>query len=410
MVDGASRFGAFRRVTLPLVAPGLVATGVFAFIQAWNEFIFALVIMQRPGSKTLPVWLQEFNEGARGTDWGGVMAGSTLMAIPVIVFFLHRPAQGDGGSHGRGGEGVTVVGHVTGAVPANVAWRRSASTSVRPAPASRRSTHRTDCRHARRSPRRAGRRRWWTPSPGSSTSARRFASRRSRDRGVVVAVGHPRPRRRRRRLGAKRAQPRHRRPTPFGDDLASRHRLAGARRERRQRRRARRRRRSRRDTSVEPRLPQHRHRAGGRPRARRPDPPRLDRHGRRGRSRPCPRPRPAVLMRPARVRRDCSARAGRSPSAGARPAPAALWDAADGRRSGGGRRARRSRRCDLLDDSARRADARRRRRRARWRGRRARCLLLDASSCDAGSRSRREASPLLADARPRGPRPTGTRR
>ena len=88
MVDGASRFGAFRRVTLPLVAPGLVATGVFALIQAWNEFIFALVIMQRPGSKTLPVWLQEFNEGARGTDWGGVMAGSTLMAIPVIVFFL----------------------------------------------------------------------------------------------------------------------------------------------------------------------------------------------------------------------------------------------------------------------------------------------------------------------------------
>jgi N,N'-diacetylchitobiose transport system permease protein len=88
MVDGASRIGAFRRVTLPLVAPGLVATGVFALIQAWNEFIFALVIMQRPGSKTLPVWLQEFNEGARGTDWGGVMAGSTLMAIPVIVFFL----------------------------------------------------------------------------------------------------------------------------------------------------------------------------------------------------------------------------------------------------------------------------------------------------------------------------------
>ena len=48
MVDGASRFGAFLRVTLPLVAPGLVATGVFAFIQAWNEFIFALVIMNRP--------------------------------------------------------------------------------------------------------------------------------------------------------------------------------------------------------------------------------------------------------------------------------------------------------------------------------------------------------------------------
>jgi N,N'-diacetylchitobiose transport system permease protein len=88
MVDGSTRFRAFMTITLPLVAPGLVATGVFAFIQAWNEFIFALVIMSKPDKQTLPVWLQAFNEGAKGTDWGGVMAGSTLMAIPVVVFFL----------------------------------------------------------------------------------------------------------------------------------------------------------------------------------------------------------------------------------------------------------------------------------------------------------------------------------
>jgi N,N'-diacetylchitobiose transport system permease protein len=87
-VDGASRMGAFWRITFPLVAPGLVATGIFAFIQAWNEFIFALVVMNKPEKQTAPVWLQAFNEGARGTDWGGVMAGSTLMALPVIVFFL----------------------------------------------------------------------------------------------------------------------------------------------------------------------------------------------------------------------------------------------------------------------------------------------------------------------------------
>jgi N,N'-diacetylchitobiose transport system permease protein len=87
-VDGASRFGAFMRVTLPLVAPGLVATGIFAFILAWNEFIFALVIMNRPQTQTMPVWLQAFNEGARGTDWGGVMAASTVMAVPVVIFFL----------------------------------------------------------------------------------------------------------------------------------------------------------------------------------------------------------------------------------------------------------------------------------------------------------------------------------
>ena len=96
-VDGASRLGAFTRVTLPLVAPGLVATGIFAFILAWNEFIFALVIMNRPETQTMPVWLQAFNEGARGTDWGGVMAGSTVMAVPVVIFFLlvqHRVSSG----------------------------------------------------------------------------------------------------------------------------------------------------------------------------------------------------------------------------------------------------------------------------------------------------------------------------
>jgi N,N'-diacetylchitobiose transport system permease protein len=88
MMDGCTRFQAFRKITLPLVAPGLVATSVFALIQAWNEFIFSLVILNRPEYQTLPVWLQSFNEGARGTDWGGVMAGSTIIAIPVIVFFL----------------------------------------------------------------------------------------------------------------------------------------------------------------------------------------------------------------------------------------------------------------------------------------------------------------------------------
>jgi len=97
LVDGCGRLRAFWSVTFPLIAPGLVATGVFSLIQAWNEFVFALVVMNRPDHQTLPVWLQTFNEGARGTDWGGVMAGSTLMAAPVVVFFLlvqGRMAQG----------------------------------------------------------------------------------------------------------------------------------------------------------------------------------------------------------------------------------------------------------------------------------------------------------------------------
>ena len=88
MIDGCSRTRAFFAVTFPLMAPGLVATGVFAFIQAWNEFVTALVLMNRPENLTLPVWLRSFRQVNSGIDWGAIMAGSTLMTIPVIVFFL----------------------------------------------------------------------------------------------------------------------------------------------------------------------------------------------------------------------------------------------------------------------------------------------------------------------------------
>jgi N,N'-diacetylchitobiose transport system permease protein len=88
MTDGCSRTQAFFRVTFPLLAPGLVATGVFGFIQAWNEFTLALVVMTREDHRTLPLWLTTFTDINRGTDWGGIMAGSTLIAVPVIVFFL----------------------------------------------------------------------------------------------------------------------------------------------------------------------------------------------------------------------------------------------------------------------------------------------------------------------------------
>jgi N,N'-diacetylchitobiose transport system permease protein len=88
MVDGSTRVGAFVRILLPLVAPGLVATAVFAFIQAWNEFIFAYILLTDAQKQTLTVWLAGFYGTARGTDWGGLMAASTLTAIPVVIFFL----------------------------------------------------------------------------------------------------------------------------------------------------------------------------------------------------------------------------------------------------------------------------------------------------------------------------------
>ncbi len=90
MVDGLSRTGAFMRITFPLLAPGLVASGVYAFLQAWNEFTVALVLLPSEARHTLPLWLRGFIQASatRETDWGQVMAASTLVAVPIIIFFL----------------------------------------------------------------------------------------------------------------------------------------------------------------------------------------------------------------------------------------------------------------------------------------------------------------------------------
>ena len=88
MVDGSTRLGAFVRILLPLVAPGLVATSVFAFITTWNEYIFARILLNDQAKQTLTVWLSYFLGTSRHQDWGALMAGSTLTAIPVVIFFL----------------------------------------------------------------------------------------------------------------------------------------------------------------------------------------------------------------------------------------------------------------------------------------------------------------------------------
>ncbi len=88
MVDGSTRLGAFVRILLPLVAPGLVATSVFAFITTWNEYIFARILLNDQAKQTLTVWLSYFLGTSRNTDWGALMAGSTLTAIPAVIFFL----------------------------------------------------------------------------------------------------------------------------------------------------------------------------------------------------------------------------------------------------------------------------------------------------------------------------------
>ncbi|MFI6157915.1 carbohydrate ABC transporter permease [Kitasatospora sp. NPDC051170] len=87
MVDGCGRLGAFRRVTLPLLAPGLVATSIFGLVQAWNEYVLAYVLLSSNDKRTLPIWLVSF-QTSFGTDYGGLMAGATLTALPVVVAFL----------------------------------------------------------------------------------------------------------------------------------------------------------------------------------------------------------------------------------------------------------------------------------------------------------------------------------
>lgn len=86
MVDGCSRPGAFARVIFPLASPGLVATGIYVFIYAWNEFIYA-VMFTNEASRTLPVALQTF-VGQYLIQWDLLTAGGVITTIPVVVLFM----------------------------------------------------------------------------------------------------------------------------------------------------------------------------------------------------------------------------------------------------------------------------------------------------------------------------------
>jgi N,N'-diacetylchitobiose transport system permease protein len=88
MVDGCSRFRAFFTITFPLLAPGLVASGVYGFLQCWNEITLATVVMD-PSNRTIPLWLQGMTTVSnKAIDWPAVMAGATLVAVPVIALFM----------------------------------------------------------------------------------------------------------------------------------------------------------------------------------------------------------------------------------------------------------------------------------------------------------------------------------
>jgi len=87
-LDGATWGRMFRSVLLPLVAPGLVATSIFSFITAWNEFLFAMTILGGATENyTVAIGLRSFF-GQHSNDWGAIMAASTLITVPVMIFFI----------------------------------------------------------------------------------------------------------------------------------------------------------------------------------------------------------------------------------------------------------------------------------------------------------------------------------
>lgn len=100
-LDGAGSLTFVTRVLFPLTAPGVVATSIFSFIMTWNDFLFARTfIISAQENQTLPIALLSFFKPDEN-DWGGIMAGSVLMTLPVLVFFLfvqRRLASGLGGA------------------------------------------------------------------------------------------------------------------------------------------------------------------------------------------------------------------------------------------------------------------------------------------------------------------------
>jgi multiple sugar transport system permease protein len=86
-VDGCSPFMAFRKVLLPLAAPGLATTGILVFISAWNEFLYALTFTSSPEQRTVPVAISLF-AGEHKEPWGEIAAASVIATLPLILVTL----------------------------------------------------------------------------------------------------------------------------------------------------------------------------------------------------------------------------------------------------------------------------------------------------------------------------------
>lgn len=85
-IDGANKIQVFMQVVIPLVAPGIVATAIYTFINVWNEFLYSLILINDTSKITVAVALRSLN-GSEILDWGDMMAASTLVVVPSIIFF-----------------------------------------------------------------------------------------------------------------------------------------------------------------------------------------------------------------------------------------------------------------------------------------------------------------------------------
>jgi ABC-type glycerol-3-phosphate transport system permease component len=88
LVDGCSPVGAFARILLPLTLPGLAATSLYAFVVAWNDYQYALILTSSTRAKTIQMGLSELLTFLGQTNWGGVMASGVLATLPVVLIFM----------------------------------------------------------------------------------------------------------------------------------------------------------------------------------------------------------------------------------------------------------------------------------------------------------------------------------
>jgi ABC-type glycerol-3-phosphate transport system permease component len=88
-VDGANALQVFWKVLLPLIAPGLVSTGLLAFISAWNEYLYALSFIQTPSNYTVPLAITSFvGKSSFNQPWGTIMAATVIVTVPLVILVL----------------------------------------------------------------------------------------------------------------------------------------------------------------------------------------------------------------------------------------------------------------------------------------------------------------------------------